>query len=99
MGKTAQFASLGLRITVAHVDGRLSGVLGLEGLKLSESASTGLIYPGKSSILVRNQPVENGQFRDGRVTDGIGLYVCLMGKATVSFIYVWERSILPDIDK
>ena len=50
VGKTAQFASLGLRITVADVDGRLSGVLGLEGLKLSESASTALIYPGKLSV-------------------------------------------------
>ena len=60
MGKTAQFASLGLRITVAHVDGRLSGVLGLEGLKLSESASTALIYPVKLSVSGRSCPVANG---------------------------------------
>ena len=45
LGNPRSFASLGLRYTVADVDGRLSGVLGLEVLKLSESASTALIYP------------------------------------------------------
>ena len=38
-------ASFGHRVTVADVDGRLSGVLGLEVLKLSELSSTALIYP------------------------------------------------------
>ena len=44
-GNLRSFTSLGLRYTVADVDGRLSGVLGLEVLKLSESSSTALIYP------------------------------------------------------
>ena len=64
LGNLRSFASLGLRVTVADVDGRLSGVLGLEGLKLSESASTALIYPGKLSVTVRSCPVAVHIFRD-----------------------------------
>ena len=76
-GNLRSLPSPGLRYTVADVDGRLSGMLGLEVLKLSESASTALIYPGQLSVSVRSCPVAVHIFRDGRVTNGIGLYVCL----------------------
>ena len=79
-GNLRSFASLGLRYTVADVDGRLSGVLGLEVLRLSESASTALIYPGTLSVSVRSCPVAVPIFRDRHVTDGIRLYVCLNRK-------------------
>ena len=76
-GNLRSLPSPGLRYTVADVDGRLSGMLGLEVLKLSESASTALIYPGKLSVTVRSCPVAVHIFRDRHVTNGIRLYVCL----------------------
>ena len=61
LGNLRSFASLGLRITVVDVDGRLSGDGRLEVLKLSESASTALIYPGYASRPMKKSFKHNGR--------------------------------------
>ena len=46
-----------VRDCVVDADGRLAAVLGLEVLKLSESASTASFYPGLLSVSLRSCPV------------------------------------------
>ena len=60
-------------LSVEDADGADAAVLGLGGLKVSESCSTASIYPGSLLVGLSRCPVAVPTYRDTHVTDIYGL--------------------------